>query len=132
MTFLLDTDTCVFWLRGRASIREHVAVVGPQAISVSIITVAELRYGAACSNQPAANEQAINAFTSGIHVLGVDDGIVAAFAMIKAGLRQQGMLIEDFDLLIAATAHTHGLTLVTNNVAHFGRVPGLLLENWLE
>ena len=132
MTFLLDTDTCVFWLRGHASVRERLASVGSEAVSISVITLAELRYGAACSLQPDANQEAIEAFISGITVRGVDAAIVSAFGDIKALLRYQGMMIEDFDLLIGATAHTHSLTLVTNNVEHFRRIPGLRLENWLE
>ncbi len=131
MTFLLDTDTCVFWLRRYASVRERLALVGPEAVSISVITLAELRYGAACSLRPEANQQAIDAFVSGITVRGVDAAIVSAFGDLKALLRQQGMLIEDFDLLIGATARTYSLTLVTNNVEHFRRIPGLLLENWI-
>lgn len=49
---------------------------------------------------------------------------------LKANLRQQGLLIEDFDLLIAATALVHNLILVTNNTKHHSRVPGLGIENW--
>ncbi len=54
------------------------------------------------------------------------------FADIKATLRKRGMLIEDLDLLIAATARRHELVLVTNNRAHFGRIDGLRIESWLE
>jgi tRNA(fMet)-specific endonuclease VapC len=131
MNFLLDTDTCVFWLRGRESVRDHVTAVGPESIGISIITLAELRYGAACSARPEANQQAIDAFISAIDVLDIDLKIAHAFGDIKAELRKQGMLIEDFDLIIAATARVHDLTLVTNNVEHFRRIPGLHLENWI-
>ena len=62
MKFLLDTDTCVFWLRGYASVRDHLAAVGPEVIAISVITLAELRYGAACSARPASNHQAVDDF----------------------------------------------------------------------
>ena len=132
MKFLLDTDTCVFWLRGHESVRHRLAAIGPEATGVSVITLAELRYGAACSARPEANHQAIDDFISGITVLGVDSEIARIFGDLKTQLRKQGMLIEDFDLVIAATVLTHGLTLVTNNVEHFRRIPRLPLESWVQ
>jgi tRNA(fMet)-specific endonuclease VapC len=132
MTFLLDTDTCVFWLRGRSTVHARMAAVGADALGISVITLAELRYGAECSAQPAANHRAIDDFVSGITVLGVDTGIARLFGETKAQLRRQGNLIEDFDLLLAATALSSGLTLVTNNTTHFDRVPGLTLDNWVQ
>jgi tRNA(fMet)-specific endonuclease VapC len=132
MKFLLDTDTCVFGLRGRAPVRDRLAAVGPEETALSIITLAELRYGASCSARPEANHQAIDDFISALAVLGVDPEIARAFGGIKAQLRQEGKLIEDLDLMIAATAHVYDLTLVTNNTGHFGRISGLRLENWIE
>jgi len=132
MTFLLDTDTCVYWLRGRPTVQARFAAVSPEALGISVITLAELRYGADCSAQPEANHQAIDDFVSGVAVLAVDANIARVFGEIKAGLRRQGNLIEDFDLLLAATALAHGLTLVTNNAAHFERVSGLTLSNWAQ
>ncbi len=106
MNFLLDTDTCIFWLRGRAPVRDHLEQVGLQAVGISIITLAELRYGAACSQRPEANHRAIDTFISAVAVIGVDLASVRAFGNMKTTLRLQGMLIEDFDLLIAATAQS--------------------------
>ena len=109
-----------------------MAAVGADALSISVITLAKLRYGAECSAQPAANHRAIDDFVSGITVLGVDTDIARLFGETKAQLRRQGNLIEDFDLLLAATALSNGLTLVTNNTTHFDRVPGLTLDNWVQ
>ena len=131
MKFLLDTDTCVFWLRGHQPVRDRLVAVGPEEVGISVITLAELRYGAAYSARPEANHQAIDDFISGITVFGIDLNIARTFGDIKAHLRREGMLIEDLDLLIAATARTYSLTLVTNNVDHFSRVPGLHLDNWV-
>lgn len=131
MKYLLDTDTCVYWLRGRQSVYARVAAAGLAAIAISVITLAELRYGAACSQQPEANQQAVDAFANGIVVLNVDPNVVRVFADLKAHLRKEGMLIEDFDMLIGATARTFGLTLVTNNTDHFRRISNLHLENWI-
>lgn len=132
MTYLLDTDTCVFWLRGRPSVQAKMAAAGPEALSISVITLAELRYGADCSAQPDANHQAIDDFVGGVLVLAIDADIARAFGAIKAQLRRQGRLIEDFDLVLAATAVTRDLTLVTNNTDHFGCVTRLTITSWGE
>jgi tRNA(fMet)-specific endonuclease VapC len=132
MMFLLDTDTCVFWLRGQAAVHARLAAVDPEALNISVITLAELRYGADCSAQPDANHQAIDDFVSGVAVLAVDTDIARAFGEIKAQLRRQGNLIEDFDLLLAATALVNGLAVITNSTAHFGRIMGLTIDNWAQ
>jgi tRNA(fMet)-specific endonuclease VapC len=132
MTYLLDTDTCVFWLRGRPSVYEHLQAVGPEAVALSIMTVAELRYGAECSDRVSSNHNAIDDFIAPLSVLDIDLETARAFGKVKAELRRSGALIEDIDLLIAATACSHDLILVTNNQDHFGRVPGLRLDNWIQ
>jgi tRNA(fMet)-specific endonuclease VapC len=129
--YLLDTDTCVAWLRQNAAVRQRVTQVGPAALAVSIVTVAELRYGAACSAQAAANHQAIDGFLSGLGVISLDPAIARQFGDVKAVLRAQGQLLEDADLFIATSALAYQLTLVTNNTQHFARIAGLQLENWL-
>jgi tRNA(fMet)-specific endonuclease VapC len=129
--YLLDTDTCVARLRRKQPVRKRVADVGPAALAVSIVTVAELRDGAACSAQAEANHQTIDVFLSGVTVVGVDPAIARQFGDVKAALRAQGQLLEDADLLIAATALTYQLILATNTTQHFARIPGLQLENWL-
>lgn len=131
MRFLLDTDTCVFALRGTESIKEHVTAVDPESLAVSVITLAELRYGAACSAKSKANHRAIDDFTSGIMILGLDDKIARVYGDLKAQLRTRGTLIDDFDLLIAATAHHYRLTLITHNLDHFRRIGQLQAEDWV-
>jgi len=69
---------------------------------------------------------------AGITVLGVDPEMARVPGDLKALLRKQGMLTEDFDLVIATTALTHSLALVTNNVEHSRRIPLLPLENWVQ
>jgi tRNA(fMet)-specific endonuclease VapC len=132
MKLLLDTDTSVFWLRGHSPVRKRMTSVDPQTIAISVITLAELRYGAAYSARPADNHQAIDDFISPISVLGLVPEAASVFGVLKADLRRKGLLIEDMDLLIASTALAHDLTLVTNNVAHFERIADLHLENWVE
>lgn len=117
-------------MRGRASVRDRLAEVGPEAAGISVVTLAELFYGAAYSARPEANQQAVNDFTAGIAIMGMDPAIAHTFGDIKAELRRRGELIEDLDLIIAATARTYDLTLVTNNTEHFRRILDLCLGNW--
>ncbi len=131
MNVLLDTDTCVYALRGHPAVRSRLTVIDPATVAISVVTLAELRYGAACSARPDANHQAVDDFVQAISLIGVDPAIARAFGEIKLDLRRQGSLIEDFDLLIAATARTYRLTLVTNNQDHFRRIPDLTLDNWI-
>ena len=99
-------------------------------MAISIITVAELYYGAACSGNPDANRKAVSDLIGRIAVLPISSEAARLFGSIKAGLREDGTLIEDMDLLIAATALAHDLTLVTNNIRHFDRIPKMQLESW--
>jgi len=95
-----------------------LTVAGPEETAVSVVALAELRYGANCSAKPQGNHQAIDDFASGLAVLGVDPEVARVFGEIKAQLRQAGKLIEDLDLMIAATACVYDLTLVTSNTGH--------------
>jgi tRNA(fMet)-specific endonuclease VapC len=131
MKYLLDTDTCVFALRGDASVRQYLDATDPEEVAISVVTLAELRYGAACSANPGTNHQVIDDFISGVLVLGLDGEIACAFGEFKSQLRLQGALIDDFDLLIAATAHRYRMTVITHNRSHFARLRELLVEDWV-
>jgi len=129
--YLLDTDTCVFALRRSDAVHERANAVDPESMAISVITLAELRYGACCSSKPEANHGVIDDFVSGLFVLGLDDEIARIFGELKAQLRERGVLIDDFDLLIAATALRYRLTLVTHNLKHFCHINGLQVEDWM-
>jgi tRNA(fMet)-specific endonuclease VapC len=131
MNFLLDTDMCVFYLRGNQAIRDRLAVADPENVGISSVTLAEPRYGAACSARPEENHQLLDDFIAGLTVIDMNAVIAGMYGEIKAELRRHGLLLEDFDLAIGATALVVDLTLVTNNEEHFRRIPGLRIENWL-
>ncbi len=130
MKYLLDTDTCVYWLRGRTEVRDQFLLKGVDESALSVVTAAELFYGAACSGNSDANRQAATSFIERLAILPIQLGTAVMFGNIKAGLRREGKLIEDMDLLIAATSLTYDLILVTNNTQHFERIPNIRLENW--
>ena len=131
--YLLDTDMCIYLLNGDERIKGKVAQVGVEAISVSILTVGELYFGAYNSARLEANMERIREFLSspGPIVLSIDDAAAEYFGKFKAALRREGKPIGDVDLLIAGVAASRGLKVVTNNTEHFERIADISLENWL-
>jgi len=103
-----------------------VTAADPLALAIGVVTLAELRYGASCSERPEENHRAVDDF------LPVTNEAARLFGDMKASLRRQGLLMDDIDLLIGATAKAFGLMVVTNNVEHVGRIEGLSVENWVE
>lgn len=77
------------------------------------------------------NQRVISNWLESVAVLDVTPAVARVYAESKAALRKQGNLIEDFDLLIGATAIAYNLTLITNNVSHFERIPDIMLDRWL-
>lgn len=101
-------------------------------LRITIITLAELKYGAFNSQKVSENLKNINDFLGKVKVLLLDEDAAERFGKIKAGLRRTGQLIEDFDILIGSIALSHGGVLVTNNIEHFKRISGLSHENWVK
>jgi tRNA(fMet)-specific endonuclease VapC len=97
---------------------------------VSAIVVAELRYGAAKSVNPAKALAAQDQLLNLIDVIPFDQTAAGAYGQIRATLEQQGRPIGANDLLIAATTLSRQMTLVTHNMGEFSRVAGLLLDDW--
>ncbi|MDD2500992.1 MAG: type II toxin-antitoxin system VapC family toxin [Geobacter sp.] len=131
MKYLLDTNICVYWLKGNRQIEQQVLAAGIDAVALPFITVSELYYGAYKSQRIEVNLQLVRNLTEQLTVLESDEAISELFGDLKAGLEKSGMIIDDADLYIAACAKVHGLTLVTNNIKHFKRIKGLKLENWV-
>ncbi len=129
--YLLDTDTCIYWLKGRTPVRERLLAVGWSEISICRITVAELYFGAYNSSKIEQNLATADKFIRSISVLSLTDNALNNFGKIKAKLRQQGKPLADFDLLIASVALSENLILVTNNTRHYERISELNLENWM-
>ena len=130
MKYLLDTNICIYWLKGNERIEQKVLSVGLDNIALSFVNVSELYYGAYKSKKVDANLAMIRQLTNQLNVLESDEAISEEFGNLKAALESAGTIIDDADLFIAACAKIHGLTLVTNNVKHFKRIKGLKLENW--
>jgi tRNA(fMet)-specific endonuclease VapC len=113
--------------RAAARLRQH----GEAGICVSIITAAELRYGAA-KKQSARLTSRVEAVLSTIDVLPFDVPADAEYGGIRAELEAAGQPIGPTDLFIAAHACSMGVTLINHNVEEFRRVRGLKVEDWLD
>jgi tRNA(fMet)-specific endonuclease VapC len=150
MTYLLDTDTLIYAVRGlkihspkTERQREHVrranrivarcrrSQQAGEEVGVSAITVAELELGAHQSGEYLAEIGAVRKILAPFSTPAFDAGICAQhYGEVRHILEAGGEMIGAMDLLIAAHARALGATLITNNTALFQRVPGLRQENW--
>jgi tRNA(fMet)-specific endonuclease VapC len=128
--YLLDTNICVYLLKGNDRIEQQILYAGIDTIAISFVTVSELYYGAYKSQRVSVNLDLIHKLIDQLDVVESNESISEAFGDLKASLESAGNCIDDADLFIAACAKVHGLTLVTNNTKHFKRIQGLKLDNW--
>ncbi|HEX9989783.1 MAG TPA: type II toxin-antitoxin system VapC family toxin [Chloroflexia bacterium] len=131
MSYLIDTDWVVAALKGRADAQTLLTSLSEEGLAVSLITYGEIYEGIYHGADPLRHEQVFLAFLRDVDILPLNESIMQEFARVRGELRAQGNLIGDFDLLIAATAIHHDLTLVTRNTAHFQRVPNLSLYQFV-
>ncbi|WP_281178399.1 type II toxin-antitoxin system tRNA(fMet)-specific endonuclease VapC [Thauera butanivorans] len=132
LSHLLDTNIAIYVIKRRpiaalASFNRHHG-----RMAISSITLAELMHGVEKSSDPARNFLAVQDFSSRLQVLAYDEAAAAHYGQIRAVLERQGQPIGVNDLHIAGHARSRGLTLVSNNLREFQRVPGLRLENWID
>ncbi len=131
MKYLLDTNTCIRFLNGTSeSIRRYIENIDPKDIAVCSVVKAELFYGAMKSRYPERNLQKQKNFLNRFVSCAFDDEAAENYGVIRAELEKAGTPIGPNDLMIAAIALVQKMTLVTHNVREFGRVKGLLLEDW--
>ena len=128
--FILDTDTCIYALKQDEKVLRQLLSTPREDVSVSVITEAELRTGAAKSTTPVKTLHLVENFLRPLSRIEFtsDDAIV--YAGLRAKLERAGTPIGPLDTLIASQAVGRKLTLVTNNESEFRRVAGLTIENW--
>ena len=130
MKYLLDTDICIYWLKGKSTVRTKVEQVDWSDMAICVITATELYFGAYNSNKIEQNLKTAENFIQSITVLPLSNDTLKKFGQLKAQLRKAGKPVADFDLLIASVEIAKNLILVTNNTRHYQRIIGLNLENW--
>jgi len=124
--YLLDTNIIVDHLRKRIILSEDFLISGA---GISIITLGELIYGAHKSDNLQRSLQKLENSLKilKLEIINLDFEVISEFARIKAELETKGRRLDDFDLLIAASAIVNNLILVTKNLKHFQRIPHLKL-----
>lgn len=132
MKYLLDTSTCIFYLRGKLNLDEILREKGKENCSISEITIAELRFGAENSQNPIKSNIAVDNFIRGISIIPIISSL-RLYAKEKVRLRKLGKPINDeFDLLIGVTAVQNKMNLVTDNVKDFENIMDIQIENWFK
>ncbi|MEM7657040.1 MAG: type II toxin-antitoxin system VapC family toxin [Bacteroidota bacterium] len=127
--YLLDTNICIYYIKGQYQLKEKFDAVENGLLFISEISLAELMFGVEKSSYPAKNRKTLDHFLSGVQILPIFHSI-EVFAKEKARLSRAGTPVDDFDLLIGASAIANDMILVTNNVKHFDRMASLTIENW--
>lgn len=133
MKVMLDTNTCIALIKRRPV---HVLqkfdeyVVGD--IGISVITLAELRYGVSKSQHQSKNQIALDEFILPLEIAAWDESATQRYGELRSTLEKLGTPIGALDTLIAAHALSLGVTLVTNTTREFKRVVGLNVVDWIE
>jgi tRNA(fMet)-specific endonuclease VapC len=126
MNYLLDTNICIHFFRGKFNLKDKLESVELKNCAISEITLAELVFGAENSSNPLENNLIIDRFAEQVTILPIYDSI-NTYAKEKTRLRKAGIMISDFDLLIGCTSVEKGLIMVTENVNEFGRIKDIKL-----
>ena len=131
LKYLLDTNIVIYVIKRRPI--EVLGLFNEHAgrMAMSAITLSELYHGAEKSAKVSQNLEVIEEFSSLLEVLPYTAKASAHYGSIRSALEKAGQPIGVNDLHIAAHARSEGLVVVTNNVSEFGRVPGLMVENWV-
>lgn len=129
--YLLDTNIISELARNpRGPVANRISAVGVDMVAVSIVVACEVRFGVAKGASTRLAER-LDFLLDEIEQLPMDRPVDEHYAEIRAALENAGTPIGPNDLLIASHARALGRVLVTNNEREFGRVPGLVVENWL-
>lgn len=129
--YMLDTNICIYLMKHQpAQVRARFAECFVGDVVLSVITLAELEYGVACSGDAQArNQAALDSLLEDILVAPFEARAARAYGPLRAANRERNK--DALDKLIAAHALSLGVTLVTNNEADFRGFTGLALENWV-
>ncbi|WP_375473460.1 type II toxin-antitoxin system VapC family toxin [uncultured Nostoc sp.] len=133
MRYLLDTNICIYLIKQKPQkVLDKFQTLSISDVGISSITIAELEYGVAKSQQQEKNRIALMQFLLPLEIVEFNQSSATIYGSIRSDLESRGLIIGAMDMLIASHALSLGVTLVTNNVREFSRIPTLLLENWVE
>lgn len=128
--YVLDTNTLVYFFHGEGQVASRLFATSPLEIAVPAVVVYELETGIAKSSDPAKRRSQLDQLLHVVTLLPFGLAEAKAAAALRARLESQGAPIGPMDTLIAGTALANRAVLVTRNVREFGRVAGLVVEDW--
>jgi len=131
MKYLIDTNTCIAFLKNNHAVVEKIRVIGIENLWLCSIVKAELWFGACKSERVTANQAVLKEFFTQFSSIPFDDNAIWHYGEIRAYLAKTGKPIGANDLLIAAITRANQFILVTHNTKEFARVPDLSIEDWL-
>ncbi len=129
--YLIDTDIIIYSLKGDRNVIDEFERNAASPMAISVVTYGELVYGAEKSSHRSENLAKIKRISEIYPVIELTRGVMDIYGGLKADLERSGRGLDDFDLLIAATAMLHNYRVVTGNVRHFSRIEGLEVESWV-
>jgi tRNA(fMet)-specific endonuclease VapC len=131
LRYMLDTNICIYVIKNRpARLRDRFNDLADQ-LCISVVTLAELTYGAEKSERPHQNLTVVEQFCERLDVLPFAHRAATNYGQLWAELERAGTPIGTHDMMIGGHARSEGLTVVTNNRREFQRMAGLRLENWV-
>ncbi len=126
---MIDTNIAIYFMKGMYNLGQKFANTPGDALFISEITLAELKFGFYNSAHPKKNETSLNLFLAEVTVIPIVE-VLDLYGQEKARLRKAGTRIDDFNLLIGVTAVKYEMVMVTNNTRHFQRIDSIILEDW--
>ena len=130
--FLIDTNICIYAMKGTFPSLNQRLLEEQENIFVSSVTVGELEYGAAKSRWGERTRQVFHAFLASFKIIPYDEMDAIHFGKIRAELSFSGTPIGAYDLMIGAQGVARNLMVITHNTKEFCRIPGWAVEDWTE
>jgi tRNA(fMet)-specific endonuclease VapC len=129
---MLDTNICIYIIKKKPlNVLEELKKNKEKGLYISAITLAELEFGIENGTQKERNRMALLEFLTPINIKPFDEKATREYGIIKNELKDKNCLIGPLDMLIGAHAKSLNMTLVTNNLREFERIPNLKIENWV-
>jgi predicted nucleic acid-binding protein len=133
--YLFDTDTIINIFKKKPSnkLLRKLQAIGPPDQHISTITISEIVYGAYKSPRPDYHMDNLqNVLLPAVNIVGFDSRAAYICGRLRAQLEKKGTSVSFADLQIGAIAMANELILISGNIKHFKRIPGLSVENWFK
>jgi tRNA(fMet)-specific endonuclease VapC len=133
MKYILDTNICIYIINKKPDeVLRKFELYPVYEFGISSITHAELQYGVEKSKNKNTNQAALDEFLLPLTILPFQGKrLVTCYGEIRVSLESKGQTIGPLDMLIAAHALSLDLTIISNNIKEFSRIPTLKCENWV-